>query len=206
MYQLHPMAKTLIADTIEYADDTDPNNQQILEFARSAQEDGQVTTWDECEEALELIEDALDSEILIAKCRILALESYQFRAQIELKRKPAKGYQWAITENPACNDNETADTGAFGPDVDGLLPNEVAEHPEAQRFCLKNAEGKIIYYGYIVADAPLSDTQKRAPLIDFQGAPKNGCTTIEYLVFGQSRIDHKWIRIEEQTDEQGATP
>jgi hypothetical protein len=76
--------------------------------------------------------------------------------------------------------------GMVGPRTAKMTADEILNHPQGQKFRMKDDDGEVYYEGIMVITADDGDEAEFRPLDDF-GRPNAGATDIEYL-----RPDGSW--------------
>ena len=91
---------------------------------------------------------------------------------------------WIITKDliadPKARQPSNANAvGMVGPSTAKLTAEEILNHPQGQKFRIRDDDGELYYEGIMVVTAEDGDEAEFRPLDDF-GKPNAGATTIEY--------------------------
>lgn len=73
--------------------------------------------------------------------------------------------------------------GVIGPSSATLTAEQIRNHPERQRFRMRDGDDEVYYYGFFVPD---QFSQDEFEPLDCFGKPAAGCIDIQY------KVDGKW--------------
>lgn len=91
-------------------------------------------------------------------------------------------YEWVITKDKIADPD--AESGSFQNAIGLTGPRGATNSADfiqknGEKFRMKDDDGEIYYYGYLMIHKEETGEEEFAPLYDF-GMPNAGCTSIEY--------------------------